>query len=51
MRDYQAQERGYQYTGIYSRSAGEVRERLEKIRKLGYKAVFVTVPDSPYSKG
>lgn len=46
-----ALKKGYERTGIYARSADKVRPLLEEIRKQGYKALLVTVPDSPYSRG
>jgi len=51
MNKKQAEERGYRYTGIYSRSKEEIKGRAEGIRKEEYKAITVTVPDSKYSRG
>jgi hypothetical protein len=51
MNERQANEKGYSYTGIYARYKNEVQVRLDKIRSNGYRAVMVTVPDSPYSRG
>lgn len=51
MNKKQAEEKGYRYTGIYARDREEIKKRAEIIRKEGYKAITVTVPDSKYSRG
>jgi hypothetical protein len=43
--------KGLEFTGVYERNSGKVKKELEEIRKQGYKAYFVTVPDSPLSRG
>ena len=47
----QAEAQGYEFTGIYTRYNEDTKERAKAIRQKGYKAVTVTVPDSPYSRG
>jgi prefoldin subunit 5 len=51
MNEQQAREKGYEYTGYYERFKDKLTDKLEAIRKAGFKAVIVTVPDSPYSRG
>jgi len=51
MNKEQAAKRGYEFTGIYERDKSGVQVRLNKIRKDGYKAALVTVPDDPLSRG
>ena len=51
MNEKQAQEQGYRFTGIYTRYIEDTKIRAKEIRAKGYKAVTVTVPDSPYSRG
>jgi hypothetical protein len=50
MNEQTARNKGLQYTGIYERNTESLKPRLEEIRKAGYKAYIVTVPDSPYSR-
>jgi hypothetical protein len=51
MNEINARERGYRYTGFYSRSHDEMIEKRDSIRVKGYKAVLVTIPDNPLSRG
>ena len=46
----QAEQKGLQFTGCYERNPDALKLRLEEIRKSGYKAYIVTVPDSKYSR-
>lgn len=55
MNEDTAAKRGYEKTGHYSRGGDANYARMEvklaEIRKAGYKALIVKVPDSPYSRG
>jgi hypothetical protein len=52
MNEKQATEKGYRYTGIYSRDIEEVKNTRDvRFRDKGYKAVLVTKKDSAYSRG
>jgi hypothetical protein len=51
MNEQQARQSGYSFTGVYTRDRGEVGIRRDALTKEGYKAVIVTVPDSPLSRG
>ncbi len=51
MNEQQARDIGYSFTGIYERNKDDVTQRLNDMREMGYKAVIVTVPDSPLSRG
>jgi hypothetical protein len=49
----QAEEKGYCYTGFYSRSKEAMKAKAAEIRALGngFKAIVVDIPDSKYSRG
>jgi len=52
MREKQAEEKGYRYTGIYARNRDELKLRItEEFKSKGYKAVICEVPDSKLSRG
>lgn len=51
MREKQAEEKGYRYTGSYERSKEKIKEELKEYKEQGYKAVIVEVPDSKLSRG
>lgn len=51
MNEKQAEEKGYNFTGIYEFDEVPVKDKLEKIRQSGYKAVMVMVPGSSLSRG
>ena len=47
----QAIAKGFQFTGYYERDEEKAKDHWAKIVSQGYKAVLVTIPDSPYSRG
>jgi len=51
MNERQARDKGYIFTGAYKRSREELAPRVAELKTAGYKAVIVTVPDSPLSRG
>ncbi|MFA7708473.1 MAG: hypothetical protein WCX73_05980 [Candidatus Pacearchaeota archaeon] len=51
MREKQAYEKGYNFTGAYERDKEVIKEELKKYKEQGYKAVIVEEPDSPLSRG
>ena len=53
MNGQQAIASGYHFTGAYERSYNKekLQEQIKEIRKSGYKAIIVTIPDSPLSRG
>lgn len=51
MNENNARERGYSYTGISDWRREDVKERLAGLREKGYKALFVTTPPNPLSRG
>lgn len=51
MNNRTAIEKGYRFTGFYERDKEELKAKKEThFTSLGYKAVIVLVPDSPYSR-
>jgi DNA repair exonuclease SbcCD ATPase subunit len=51
MKEREAEQKGYRFTGSYERSKEEIKERAEEYKKEGYKVIICTVPDSPLSRG
>jgi len=51
MTSRQADESGYNYTGVYSRDKEEIKERIVEEKKKGNKAVIVNTPTSGYARG
>lgn len=51
MKEHQAEQKGYRFTGDYERSKETIKERCEEYKKEGYKVIICEVPDSPLSKG
>jgi predicted xylose isomerase-like sugar epimerase len=51
MKKLEAIKAGYQFTGMYKRDKEEVQAEVRELKKQGYKAVVVTEPDSPLSRG
>ena len=51
MNEGQALEKGYCDSHRYSRNRDEIKEQRDEFRKKGYKAVVVTIPDHPLSRG
>lgn len=51
MNKQSAEQKGLQFTGIYSWKKDEVKTRLEEIRSKGYKAYLCNVPPDPLSRG
>lgn len=51
MNERQAREKGYQFSGYYSKNRVEVKQWIEDERKKGNKAILVTVPQHPLSRG
>jgi hypothetical protein len=47
----QALQSGLKFTGEYERSAEPIKASVEKMRKQGYKAYCVRVPDDKLSRG
>jgi hypothetical protein len=47
----QAENKGYMFTGDFSHDKEEIKDRAEKIRKDGYKAMVVSKPPDPLSRG
>ncbi len=50
MNKEKALDKGLVYTGFYSRYKSEALEEVEKLRKLGYVAHWVTIPCSEYAR-
>ena len=51
MREKQAEEKGYRFTGSYGRDKDEIKERAKEYKAKGYKVVVVDEPDSKLSRG
>jgi hypothetical protein len=51
MNEKQASERGYGNTHSYDRNYDKIEEKRDELRKKGYKAVIVKIPDNPLSRG
>jgi len=52
MNETTARAKGLVFTGMYTRyDVNRFQGYVDAIRKLGYKAYLVTVPDSPLSRG
>ena len=51
MNELQARQQGLSFIGRYERFKDRVADDLAALRKQGYKAYIVTVPDSPLSRG
>jgi hypothetical protein len=51
MTEKQAMEKGFQFTGNYERWKEKLVDKLNELKKDGYKCTIVTVPDSQYSRG
>lgn len=51
MTEKQANQEGLRFTGYYGRSKEDAKVEAQTLRIMGYRAVLVTVPDSPLSRG
>jgi hypothetical protein len=51
MTEHEARKHGLQYTGHYNNDKEIVKAKAEEIRKSGFRAVVVTIPHSPLSRG
>lgn len=51
MNERQAREKGYEFTGAYSRDKEEMKARAKRERDEGNKAVVVNVPPNRLSRG
>jgi len=52
MNKKQAEEKMYQFTGIYERTRDEAIDKMkDRVINKGYKAVIVTVKDNPLNRG
>jgi len=51
MNERQARERGYEFSGNYSWDKEEIKHKIASYRKAGFKALLVTIPPNPYSRG
>ena len=52
MRENQAEQKGYKFTGAYGRDKDVIKERAKKeFKEKGYRVVVCDVPDSKLSRG
>lgn len=51
MREKQAEQKGYMFTGSYERDKEIIKERAKEYKQKGYKVIICDVPDSKYSRG
>ena len=51
MKEKQAIEKGYRFSGVYSHDKEEVKNRIAEEKVKGNKAVLVNKPPSRYSRG
>jgi vacuolar-type H+-ATPase subunit I/STV1 len=51
MREKQAEQKGYKFTGSYERDKEKLQIRAEEYKKQGYKVIICDVPDSKLSRG
>ena len=51
MKENQAMEKGYRYTGSYERNKDTIKEQAKEYKAKGYKVVICNVPDSKLSRG
>jgi hypothetical protein len=51
MKETHAEQKGFQFTGIYGRNKEEIKLKLNKIIRDGYQAMLCIVPDSLLSRG
>jgi hypothetical protein len=51
MNERQARANGMEFTGSYERNRADLAFTVKDLKKRGYKASIVTVPDSPLSRG
>ena len=51
MRENQAEQKGYRFTGDYGRDKDDMKERAKGYKAKGYKVVVCDVPDSKLSIG
>ena len=51
MREKQAEQKGYRFTGSYERDKDTIKERAKEYKKEGYKIIICEVLDSPLSRG
>ena len=51
MKEKQAEQKGYSFTGSYERDKETIKEKAKEYKKQGYKVVICDVPDSKLSRG
>jgi len=51
MKEKQAEEKDYRFTGHYERNKDSIKENAKEYKKKGYKVVICEVPDSKLSRG